>query len=206
LAITGETCPHYLIFTDDVYKSERPESAYYILAPAIRGRDDRDGLWDALAENDLQMVSTDHCPYTSKQKLQGANDFRLVPGGVSGLETSLSLLYTYGVRTGRLSMERLVETMSTNPAKIFNMYPQKGTIAVGSQADLVIFDETNKTTIEAEKLHSRADHSIYEGMEILGQPRMTILRGNIIVKDGKINMDQPTGQFIPRSPYQRNSI
>ena len=204
LAITGETCPQYLIFTDDVYKSKRPELAYYILAPAIRGIEEREGLWNALAENDLQMVATDHCPYTSEQKLQGANDFRLVPGGVAGIETSLSLLYTYGVRAGRLSLERLVETMSTNPARIFNLYPQKGTIAVGSQADLVIFDETNGTTIEANKLHSRTDHSIYEGMKILGRPRMTILRGNVIVQDGAINLDHPTGQFVYRHPFKQN--
>jgi dihydropyrimidinase len=203
LAITGETCPHYLIFTDDVYKSGRPESAYYVLAPAIRGPEEREGLWVALAENDLQMVATDHCPYTSKQKLQGTKDFRLVPGGASGIETSLSLLYTYGVRRGRLSLERLVETMSTNPARIFNLYPQKGTIAVGSQADLIIFDETGRTNIEAGKLHSRTDHSIYEGMEVLGRARMTILRGEVIVKDGMINVDQPTGQFIRRPSYQQ---
>lgn len=201
LAITGETCPHYLIFTDEMYKSGCPEAAYFILAPAIRGPEERDGLWVALAENDLQMVSTDHCPYTSEQKLQAAGDFRRVPGGAAGIETSLSLVYTYGVRTGRLSMERLVETMSTNPAKVFNLYPQKGTIAVGSQADLVIFDETDRTTIEAGKLHSRTDHSIYEGMEILGRPRLVILRGNVIVRNGKLEVDQPTGQFLRRPPY-----
>lgn len=202
LAITGETCPQYLIFTNDVYKSELPKSAYYILAPAIRGIEDREGLWDALAENDLQMVATDHCPYTSKQKLQGVKDFRLVPGGASGIETSLSLLYTYGVRRGRLSLERLVETMSTNPARIFNLFPQKGTIAVGSQADLVIFDEKGRTIIESEKLHSRTDHSLYDGMEILGRPRMTILRGEVIVKDGIIDVHKPTGQFVQRPPYK----
>jgi len=201
LAITGETCPQYLTFTEDVYKSGKPEAHHFVLAPLIRTEEDRRGLWRALAEGDLQMIATDHCPYTLEQKLKGHGDFRNVPGGASGVETSLPLIYTYGVRTGRISIEKLVELMSTNPARIFDLYPNKGIIAIGSDADLVIYDEEGESTIDSQRLHSRTDHTLYQGMRVLGRPAMTILRGRIVAQDGELETDRPAGQVLRRPPY-----
>jgi dihydropyrimidinase len=201
LPVTGETCPHYLMFTDDVYRSGEPEAHYYVLAPAFRSAEDREGLWRALSEGDLQSIGTDHCPYTSEQKMSGQGDFRSVPGGASGVETSLPLLYTYGVRERGLSIERLVGLMATNPAKIFNLYPQKGHIAIGSDADLVIYDEEGVSAISSERLHSRTDHNLYEGMRVLGKPVMTILRGEVVSEGSKLATSQPVGRLIRRPRY-----
>lgn len=201
LEITAETCPHYLIFTDDVYRSGEPEAHYFVLAPAIRTEADRAGLWAALARGDLHSIATDHCPYTSEQKLQGQGDFRRVPGGASGVETSLPLVYTYGVRDGRFPVERLVELMSTSPAKIFNLYPRKGVIAVGSDADLVIYDKGGQSTIDSSRLHSRTDHSLYEGTKVLGKPDMTILRGAVVAQSGELVAPRPAGQLLRRHAH-----
>jgi dihydropyrimidinase len=198
LAITGETCPHYLIFEDSVYRSGQPEAHYFVLAPAIRTDEDRQGLWDALAVADLDCIATDHCPYTSPQKLQGVGDFRRVPGGAAGVETSLPLLYTYGVQAGRLSIQRLVELMSTNPAKIFGLFPQKGTIAVGSDADLAIYDPQTRATVQSKHLHSRTDHSLYDGMEVAGHVAWTILRGSVVAQNGQPATQAPSGQVLTR--------
>jgi dihydropyrimidinase len=201
LEITAETCPHYLMFTDDVYRSGEPEAHYYVLAPAIRTEADRSGLWEALASGDLQAIATDHCPYTSEQKLQGQGDFRRVPGGASGVETSLPLIYTYGVRGGRFPVERLVELMSTSLARIFDLYPRKGAIAVGSDADLIVYNENGQSTIDSSRLHSRTDHSLYEGTKVLGKPVMTILRGEVVAQRGELGVSRPAGQLLRRHAH-----
>jgi dihydropyrimidinase len=172
------------------------------LAPVIRTEEDSVGLWRALAAGDLQTIATDHCPYTSEQKLKGQGDFRYVPGGASGVETSLRLIYTYGVRRGRFPIERLVEIMSTNPARVFNLYPRKGVIAVGGDADLVIYDEEGRSTIDSKHLHSQTDHSLYEGIEVLGKHTMTILRGEVVAQDGDLVAARPTGQLLRRKRYE----
>lgn len=202
LPVTGETCPQYLMFTEEVFKSGMPEAHYFVLAPVMRTEEDREALWSAIAQNDLQSIATDHCPYTSAQKLQGRGDFRKVPGGAGGVETSLRLLHTYGVREGRFSVERLVALMSTNPARIFNVFPQKGTIAVGSDADLVIYDEEGASTIANSKLHSMTDHTLYEGVRVLGRPIMTILRGKIVAQEGDLVDAAPIGRMLRRKRYQ----
>ncbi len=199
--VSGETCPQYLMFTEDVFRTGKPEANHFVLAPIMRSEADRLGLWDALAADDLQMVASDHCPYTSAQKLAGKGDFRNIPGGAAGIETSLPLLYTYGVCEGRFPMARLAAVTSTNPAKIFNLYPKKGTIAVGSDADLVIFDANLKWQIDVGGLHSRIDHTIYQGINVTGKPRTTILRGEVIVEDNTIVANGPGGQFIKRKSY-----
>jgi dihydropyrimidinase len=200
-SVTGETCPQYLMFTEDVYKTGKPEAHYFVLAPVMRRDEDREVLWHAITSNDLQSIATDHCPYTSDQKLQGVGDFRSVPGGAGGVETSLRLLYTHGVRSGRFTLERLVELMSTGPARIFSLYPRKGLVAVGSDADLVIYDEEGEFHINSASLHSRTDHSLYEGMRVLGRPVMTVLRGQVVVEDGELAASTGTGQLIRRRRY-----
>ncbi len=200
--ITGETCPQYLIFTEDVYRTGQPEANYFVLAPCIRTESDRLRLWRAIASNELQLVATDHCPYTSAQKLENAGDFRKIPGGAGGIETSLPILYTYGVEQKRLSVPRLVELMSTNPAKIFNLFPRKGIIAVGSDADLIIYNPNSETRIRAGKLHSNTDHTIYEGLNVKGQVLQTILRGVVVSENGEPVVEIPNGQYLAREPYQ----
>ncbi len=199
--VSGETCPQYLMFTEDVYRSGKPEANYFVLAPLMRSEADRQGLWDALANDDLQMVASDHCPYTSAQKLEGRGDFRSIPGGAAGIEISLPLLYTYGVQAGRFPIERLAAVTSANPAKIFNLYPKKGVIAVGSDADLVIFDADTRWQIDIAGLHSRTDHTLYQGINVTGRLKKTILRGEVIVEDNTIVVEKPGGEFIRREPY-----
>jgi dihydropyrimidinase len=200
IQISGETCPQYLMFNDAVYQRGLPEAAYFVLSPAIRNKIDQESLWNALEANILQVVATDHCPYTAQQKLDHSGDFRQIPGGAGGVETSLSLLYSYGVRENHFPLERLVALTSSNPAKIFNLYPRKGMIAVGSDADFVIYNENGESTIDHKKLHSRSDYSIYQGIKVLGKPEITILRGMIVAKDGEVVSKEPGGQYLPRQP------
>ena len=195
--VTGETCPQYLTFTEEVYKSGKKEANYFVMAPVLRQESDRQALWNAAAADKLQTIGTDHCPYNRQQKLQN-KDFRLMPGGASGIETSLTMLYTNGVSKGKISIQRLVEMMSTNPARIFNLFPQKGVIAVGSDADFVIYEPEGKGKIDAKKLHSNTDHSVYHGMETMGKPLATILRGNVIAQEGNLVARQAEGQYLER--------
>ena len=199
--VSGETCPHYLIFTNKVYQSGKPEAAYYILAPAIRAQADQDALWKAIQSGGISTIATDHCPYTSAQKLAGGDDFRAVPGGTGGVETSLPMMYTCGVASKRISINQLVALMSTNPAKQFNLYPKKGVIAEGSDADLVIYNPEGRRVMDAKDLHSNSDHTIYQGLEVTGRVDATILRGNIVVDDGVLVQDTPLGELLPRTPY-----
>jgi len=200
--ITGETCPQYLMFTEDVFRSGQPEPSTFVLAPSMRTEADRQGLWEALANDDLQMVASDHCPYTLAQKMAAQRDFRSIPGGIAGVETSLPLVHTHGVHQNRFPIERMVALMSTNPARIFNLYPQKGTIAVGSDADLVVFDPQTRWSIQAAKLHSRTDHSVYEDVPVVGKPAATILRGEVVALDGEIVAEKPNGRFVTRKVYR----
>jgi dihydropyrimidinase len=201
LPVSGETCPHYLIFTEEVYKTGEPEANYYVLAPVIRKARDRQALWQAIAKGGLQTIATDHCPYNNEQKLKN-RDFHLVPGGASGIETSLAALYTHGVSKGKISIQKLVELMSANPARIFNLYPKKGVIAVGSDADFVIYDPEGSFKIDAEKLHSNSDNSIYQGMKMIGRPVQTILNGQVIAENGELTANTPGGQLLVRPQYQ----
>ena len=201
LAVSGETCPQYLMFTEEVFRSGKPEASYFVCAPLMRGEEDRQGLWQALASDDLQMIASDHCPYSSAQKLEGDGDFRRIPGGIAGIETSLPLVYTYGVAGNRFTVERLVALMSTNPARIFNLYPRKGAIAVGSDADLVIYDPETKSKIDIANLHSKIDHTVYQGIDVVGKPTMTILAGEVVMQNGEIVVPKPSGKLIQRAPY-----
>lgn len=199
--VSGETCTQYLMFTQDVFLSGKKEAHYFVCAPLMRTEEDRQGLWGALSNDDLQMIASDHCPYTSAQKLEGVGDFRKVPGGLAGIETSLPLAFTYGVCENRFPIERLVELMSTNPAKIFNIFPQKGAIQIGADADLVIFDPKPHWTIEAAGLHSKTDHTVYQSIKVIGKPLFTILGGEVVVENGEVVAPKPTGKFIRRAAF-----
>lgn len=199
--VSGETCPHYLMFTQEVYQSGRPLAAFYILAPAIREQQDRDHLWQALRSGSISTIATDHCPYSTAQKTAGGDDFRNVPGGAGGIETSLPILYTYGVMAKKITLSQMVSLMSANPAKLFNLYPRKGAVAPSSDADLVIYDPAGHSLIDATKLHSKSDHTLFQGIEVGGHVETTILRGNVIVDGGNRVNQPPCGELLLRPCY-----
>ncbi len=193
LPVYAETCPQYLTLTKDII-AER--GALAKIGPPIRTADDRAGLWEALAEGVIQVVGTDHAP--KRKDVDG--DFLEQPFGAPQIETLLPLVYDGGVNTGRISVVRLVQVLSENPARILGFYPRKGTIAPGSDADLVVFDPTREFTITAQNQHSHAGYTLYEGRTVLGWPEMTFQRGHPVLREGEI-VAQPGGaRFLPTSP------
>ena len=198
--VYAETCPHYLTLDNSVYEQEGFEGAKYVLTPPLRERWHQDELWKGLKRDDLQVVSTDHCAFRFKdQKSMGMNDFSKIPNGGPGIENRLGLLYTKGVVAGRIGMDRLVQVFSTAPAKLFGLFPRKGTIAVGSDADIVVFDPDEETTISARTHHMNVDYNLYEGMVVKGMPQIVLASGKVIVEDGKYVGTPGEGRFLKRS-------
>jgi len=196
----AETCPQYLFLSlDDLGNGF--EGAKFVCSPPLRPADHQNELWTGLVKDDLQVVSTDHCPFDFEgQKELGRGDFRKVPNGLPGVEDRVDLLHDGGVLGGRLTKERWVELISTAPAKLFGMYPRKGAIAVGSDADLVIYDPAAKHTISAKTHHMDVDYSCYEGREVTGQSRTVLSRGTLVVRDREWVGPTGHGRFIRRSP------
>jgi dihydropyrimidinase len=195
----AETCPQYLFLSYDNYEEPGFDGAKYVMSPPLRPRETQDRLWRGLAFNDLQAVSTDHCPFCMKeQKMLGRDDFSKIPNGAPGIETRMSLVYDGGVRAGRISLNRWVELTSTSPAKIFGLFPRKGTIAPGSDADIVIFNPDAKTTLSAKSLHMKVDYNPYEGREVVGVSETVISRGRVIVEDGRFAGRPGAGAFVKR--------
>ena len=203
-SLWGETCPQYLLLDESVYEQPDFAGAAYVIAPPIRTEEHQEVLWKALEQGTLQAVGTDHCPFNfASQKEMGREDFRLIPGGAAGIENRLALLYTHGVRQGRIDLHRFVELVSTSPAKIFGLYPRKGSIQVGADADLVLWDTTASATISAKTHHHRCDRSIYEGFEVTGSPSTVIAGGEIRYHDGSLRVETGTGRFLKRNPVQQ---
>lgn len=199
--IWAETCPQYLLLDESVYELPDFEGATYVIAPPIRAEEHQEVLWKALAKGTLQAVGTDHCPFNFHgQKELGREDFRLIPGGAAGVENRLALLFTYGVGEGKIDLNEFVGLVSTNPAKIFGLYPRKGAIRVGADADLVLWDPTASATISAATHHHRCDRSIYEGFEVTGQPVTVIANGEIRYHDGDLRVERGDGRFLRRNP------
>ncbi len=199
--VYAETCPQYLLLSQGDYDQPGFEGAKFVLSPPLRDRSNWAVLWSALANGELQVVSTDHCPwYYETQKTLGRDSFAKIPNGAPGIETRVPLLFSEGVGTGRLSLQRFVEVCATAPAKLFGLYPRKGTIAVGSDADLVIYDPDKEVTLSYKTLHQRVDYCPYEGYVVHGYPRIVLLRGQAIVQDGHFVGHVGQGQFIPRLP------
>lgn len=193
-----ETCPQYLLLTDDLY-DDSSEGLKAVMAPPLRKPADNEALWDGLKNNEIDTVATDHCPFTFKrQKQQGADDFTKCPSGAPGVEERLSLLYSEGVCKGKISMEQLVKYACTNPAKVGGVYPQKGTLSVGSDADIVIFDPKKKWTMTKKKMYGAADYTCYEGREIEGKIDLVMQRGKILVKDGEFLGERGDGKYLKR--------
>src|SRR5438132_8555083 len=196
----AETCPQYLFLDYENYEEPGFNGAKYVMSPPLRPKDTQDRLWRGLAFNDLQAISTDHCPFCMKeQKEIGRNDFSKIPNGAPGIETRMSLVYDGGVRTGRISLNRFVELTSTSPAKIFGLFPKKGTIAPGSDADIVIFDPQKKTKLSAKTLHMNVDYNPYEGREVVGATDTVISRGRVVIDGGKFVGRAGSGSFIKRA-------
>lgn len=201
-AVSAETCPHYLLFDRESFQSDRHLAAQLVCAPAIKTTEDQMGLWEALNRDWLNVLATDHCPYTLAQKENDLEDFTRTPGGIGGVELRLPLIHSAGVASSRMDMERFVEIWATNPAKLFGLYPRKGILAVGSDADLVVLDPNRQVTIWARDLHSNTTCSPYNGRQVTGWPVATILRGRILTRDGRLVAAQPAGEFLPRALKQ----
>jgi dihydropyrimidinase len=171
------------------------------MSPPFRDKKNQDSLWHGLAAGSLQVVATDHCAFTTEQKRYGVGDFTKIPNGTGGLEDRLPMLWTYGVTTGRLTMNEFVAVTSTNIAKILNIYPRKGAILVGADADLVVWDPNKEKTITASSQQSAIDYNVFEGKHVRGLPRYTLSRGLVSVEDGEIRTREGHGQFVSREPY-----
>ena len=198
----AETCPQYLYLSlEDISKPEF-EGAKYVFSPPVREKWNQEKLWGALQKNDLQVVSTDHCPFNFKgQKELGRENFTKIPNGGPGLENRLHLMYQGGVNEKRFSLNRWVELTSTNPAKIFGMYPRKGTIAPGSDADIVIWDPEKELVISAKTHHMRVDYSMFEGKKVKGDADIVISRGEVIVENKKFLGRAGRGNFVKRNTH-----
>lgn len=200
LDIYGETCPQYLLLDDAVYEKPDFLGAAYVMSPPIRPKGHGDALWGAIRAGQIEVVATDHCPFNLKgQKELGRDDFRKIPNGAAGLEERLKLMYSYGVMAGRITINQLVATCCTNPARLFGMYPQKGIIAPGSDADLVVWQPDGEGEISAKTHHHRVDTSIFEGYKTTGGPSVVIAGGKVQYEEGKLNVEPGAGKFIPRS-------
>lgn len=195
VAAFSETCPHYLVLDDSCYLSEHPER--FVCCPPIRQRDAADALGGSLQQGFVHTIGSDHCCYSTEQKTECAHDVRLMPHGLPGVETRLPVVWSEFVTTGVLSPEGFVKVMSANPARLNGLYPKKGTIAPGSDADLVIFDPDITRVVRTEDLHMETDYTPYEGRTVSGWPVLVMLRGQVVFADGKVADPGPTGQFVP---------
>ena len=204
LPVYAETCPQYLYLSIENFDVPDFEGAKYVFTPPLREKWHQEKLWNGLKSDHLQVVSPDHCPFCFKeQKELGRNDFTKIPNGGPGVEHRMSLIYSGGVAAGRFSVNRFVELVSTTPAKLFGLYPRKGTIAVGSDADLVIFDPNRKHTISAKTHHMRVDYSMFEGIQVTGMPVTVLSRGRVVVESDKFLGRAGTGEFVKRSTYSQ---
>ncbi len=192
-----ETCPQYLLVDASVYEEDF-EGAKWVMSPPTREKKDQKALWAGLQQNLVNVVGTDHCPFTWEQKLMGKDDFSKIPNGHPAIEHRMELLYSEGVKKGRISLSKFVEVTATNPAKIFGMYPKKGTIAIGSDADVVVFDPDKKHTISKDTHHMNVDYSSYEGWKVTGKTETVFLRGQTAIENGECHLEPGSGQFVKR--------
>src|SRR5713101_3062027 len=201
LPVWGETCPQYLYLDDSCYIAPGFEGAKYVCTPPMRSDSDKEAIWIGLQRRELQVVSTDHAPFNYHgQKELGLHDFTKIPNGLPGVEHRVILLYN-GVREGKIGLQHFVDLVSTMPARLFGLFPRKGTIAPGSDADLVIFDPQRTLTISATNQHQRVDYTPYEGIHIEGIPDTVLLRGRVIVQGGEYVGGKGGGQYLPRKTF-----
>ncbi len=200
--IWGETCTQYF-FIDYSYL-EKPdfEGAKYVYTPPPRAKENQEVLWAAVRSDVLSAISTDHCAFSwAEQKHMGRDDFSKIPNGGPGIENRLQMIHQFGVREGRITLNRMVELLATNPAKLFGLYPRKGTIAVGSDADVVVFDPGKRVTLSARTHHSKSDYNLFEGVEVTGSPELVLRRGEVLVEGEELVAKPGSGQFVPRARF-----
>ena len=197
-----ETCIQYLILDASLY--EREDGAKWVMSPPLRQKKDQETLWAGINQGLVQVVATDHCPFRWEQKLMGRDDFSKIPNGHPAIENRMELLYSEGVHKGKISLNKFVEVACTNPARIFGMFPRKGTIAAGSDADIVLFDPGEKHIISAATHHMNVDYSGYEGREVTGKVKTVLLRGQVAIENGKCNIQKGYGTFIRRGKVSQN--
>lgn len=193
-----ETCPQYLTVDASVYEHDF-EGAKWVMSPPIREKKDQAALWSGIQQGLVNVVGTDHCPFTWEQKLLGKDNFAKIPNGHPAIEHRMEIMYSEGVRKGRISLNKFVEVTSTNAAKVFGMYPRKGTIAIGADADVVIFDPDRKHTISKDTHHMNVDYSSYEGWELIGKTETVLLRGQTAIEGGRCHLSPGSGRFVKRN-------
>src|SRR6476660_2328911 len=200
--VWGETCTQYFFNSLDDIAKPNFEGAKYVYSPPVRDKSNWDVLWNAVRTDVLSVISTDHCAFLwDGQKTLGKDDFSKIPNGGPGLEDRLKMIHEFGVRQGRITLNRMVELLSANPAKLFGLYPRKGTVTVGADADLVVFDPEKQVTISASTHHSKADYSLYEGTRVTGAPEIVTLRGRILVENDELQVHPGVGQFVKRARF-----
>ena len=200
--VYAETCPQYLLLSQDDYDRRGFEGAKFVLSPPLRHRSNWEALWNALSEDDLQVVSTDHCPWNyGTHKARGRTSFARIPNGAPGIETRVALLFSEGVGRGRLTPQQFVRACAENPARLFGLYPRKGTVAVGSDADLVLYDPQREVTLSYATLHQQVDYCPFEGWTVRGWPRSVFLRGQLIVDNGDFVGARDGGRFVEAHPF-----
>ncbi|WP_294135163.1 dihydropyrimidinase [uncultured Clostridium sp.] len=197
--VYAETCPQYLLLDESKYELENNEGLKYIMSPPLRSTENCEALWKGIKDGYIETIATDHCPFSfNRDKQLGKEDFTKCPNGVPGVEERIPLIFSEGIMKNRISINKFVEVCCTNPAKIFGLYPKKGTIAVGSDADITIIDPNKEVVLTTDKLHSNVDYTAYEGFNLKGYPIFTILRGKVISKDGEFVGDKGYGKYIKR--------
>ena len=205
LPVYAETCPQYLLLTDREYARQGDDALKCVMSPPLRKDDDRQALWQGLADGTIDTVATDHCAFTLSQKIaRGGNDIFACPGGIPGVETRLPLLFSEGVAKGRIGLNRFVELVSTAPARIMGLSPAKGEIAPGADADIVILDPEKEVILSPQTLCHNADYTPFEGFTVKGWPETLLLRGEVIVENGNCLEREPMGRFIERSRFTRS--
>ncbi|MFZ4577182.1 MAG: dihydropyrimidinase [Myxococcota bacterium] len=195
-----ETCPQYLLLDDSVYDKPDFEGAAYVMSPPIRPHGHQEYLWNALRAGQVDVVATDHCPFMQEtQKIKGLHDFTKIPNGAAGIENRMALMYTYGVASGRITLEQFVDVCCTRPAKLFGIHPRKGAITVGADADLVIYDPTGSYRVSAKTHRHNVDRNIFEGFEIKGRVTTTIVNGRVQFHDGDLRVERGAGRYLRRT-------
>ncbi|MFS8370876.1 dihydropyrimidinase [Acetobacter indonesiensis] len=202
--VYGEVLPQHLVFDDQVYTgADWLKAARYVMSPPFRPAHHQKALWGGLMSGQLQTTATDHCCFCKDQKQAGLDDFTRIPNGTPGIEDRMSVLWHYGVKSGKLSPEQFVALTSTNTARIFNLHPRKGTISVGADADIVLWDASAERTISAATHHQNVDYNIYEGMTVTGLARKTFSNGKLVWDDGDLRPVRGAGRYLERAPYKR---
>src|SRR2546430_1279562 len=200
--VWGETCTQYFFNSLDDIAKPNFEGAKYVYSPPVRDVSNHDVLWNAVRTDALSAISTDHCAFLwDGQKTLGKDDFSKIPNGAPGLENRLQMIHEFGARGAPISLNRMVELLATNPAKLFGLYPRKGTVAVGSDADIVVFDPEKRVTISAATHHSKCDYNLFEGTEVTGSPEVVLLRGNVLVENDEPVAPPGVGQFVKRARF-----